>query len=58
MRKAPDQSDQQRDLAQRQLADRLPEIELRGQPEAVDGTVTVLPEVHFVEVTPGSRSLP
>ena len=50
VRRALDQADQQRRLCEREVLHFLAKIELRGQPDAVDGAVAVLAEVDLVEV--------
>ena len=50
VRRALYQADQQRGLCKREVLHFLAEIELRGQPDAVDGAVAVLAEIDLVEV--------
>ena len=50
VRRALYQADQQRRLCEREVLHFLAKIELRGQPDAVDGAVAVLAEVDLVEV--------
>ena len=45
-----DHADQQGDLVQRQIGEIAAEVELAGQPEAMDGTQTILAEEDLIEV--------
>ncbi len=49
-RRALHHADQQRAVGQRELLDRLAEIEQRGEPDAVDSAVPVLAEIDLVEI--------